>query len=594
MNEPASIVPNEAEQATLWLDNFEKALRGTDRAALTGLFADESHWRDMLAFNWTVTPHESREAIVDDLLARQPKVNARNFQVAEGRTPPRRIGRIGIDVIESIFSFETDVARCNGVLRLPVEDPSRAWVFSTSLTEIKGHEEPTGARRPTGSAYSRNFGGDNWADLREKEQAFEDREPTVLIIGGSQFGITMGARLGLLGVDTLAIERNPNVGDAWRNRYHSLALHNQVAINHFPYIPYPPNWPKYISKDMLANFVEWYATAMEVNIWTSSTFIEGEFDDEKGVWNALVRREDGTERVFHPKHVIYANGIVGSKKTPDVPGLGDFKGEVLHTEDFHSGEKYKGKHTLVLGVGTSGHDCAQDLHGHGAHVKMIQRGSSCVVSVEAAGFNNFIYYEEDLPIDDADLLGVAPTFSLLERGYQMNVRKMKEHDKALHEGLRERGFKLDFGTNGAGHQMKLRERHGGYYLNCGASELIISGEIDLLQWSDAERFVEDGLLMKDGRVEKADMVVAATGYHNQDYVVRQLMGDGIADKVGQIWGLNEQGELSNMFVPTPQQGLWFLGGGLSQNRVYTRYVALAIKAMELGLVEDRQADDAAS
>ena len=232
MNAPARIVANAAEQATRWLKNFEKALRGTDREALTGLFADECHWRDMLAFNWTVTPHESRGAIVDDLLARQPKVNARNFQVAEGRTPPRRIGRIGIDVIESIFSFETDVARCNGVLRLPVEDPSRAWVFSTSLTEIKGHEEPTGARRPTGAAYSRNFGGDNWADLREKEQAFEDREPTVLIIGGSQFGITMGARLGLLGVDTLAIERNPNVGDAWRNRYHSLALHNQVAINH--------------------------------------------------------------------------------------------------------------------------------------------------------------------------------------------------------------------------------------------------------------------------------------------------------------------------------------------------------------------------
>ena len=104
----------------------------------------------------------------------------------------------------------------------------------------------------------------------------------------------------------------------------------------------------------------------------------------------------------------------------------------------------------------------------------------------------------------------------------------------------------------------------------------------------------DALLEAKRPVHEADMVVAATGYHNQDYVVRQLMGDGIADKVGQIWGLNEQGELSNMFVPTPQRGLWFLGGGLSQNRVYTRYVALAIKAMELGLVEDRQADDAAS
>ena len=37
-----------------------------------------------------------------------------------------------------------------------------------------------------------------------------------------------------------------------------------------------------------------------------------------------------------------------------------------------------------------------------------------------------------------------------------------------------------------GHQMKLRQRFGGYYLNCGASELIVSGDIGLLQYSDID------------------------------------------------------------------------------------------------------------
>src|SRR5690606_15412605 len=144
---------------------------------------------------------------------------------------------------------------------------------------IKGHELPIRDRRPTGSAYSRNFGGANWADLRAREQAFEDREPAVVIVGGRQFGITTAARLRLLGVDALVIEKTPRIGDAWRNRYHSLALHNQVGRNHFPYLPFPENWPKYLSKDMIADFIEFYARAMECNVWTSSTFLGGAYDE---------------------------------------------------------------------------------------------------------------------------------------------------------------------------------------------------------------------------------------------------------------------------------------------------------------------------
>ena len=276
--------------------------------------------------------------------------------------------------------------------------------------------------------------------------------------------------------------------------------------------------------------------------------------------------------------------MLGSKRLPNVPGLEDFKGEVLHTEDYYSGERWAGKKVLVMGTGTSGHDTAQDLHGHGASVAMIQRGSTTVVSVEAACFNNSVHYDENISIEDADLLGVAATFNLLKRGYQMNVVRMKEHDKDLIAGLEARGFKLDWGPDEAGHQMKLRDRFGGYYLNCGCSDLIVSGEVGLVQWDDAERFVENGLLMKDGRVVEADLLVTATGYDSQEAVVTQLLGKQVANKIGPIWGLDSQGEIRNIFGPTAQEGLWFLGGGLSQNRVYSRYLALQIKARELGLV----------
>jgi putative flavoprotein involved in K+ transport len=256
----------------------------------------------------------------------------------------------------------------------------------------------------------------------------------------------------------------------------------------------------------------------------------------------------------------------------------------MHTHGYREGSRWRGKHALVLGAGTSAHDIAQDLHMHGAHVKLIQRGSVTVVSVDAAGLNHAVYYNEGLPTEDADLISISSTYPLLVRSYQMNVKRMLEVDKALIAGLAAKGFKNDMGEDGTGHQMKLRRRFGGYYLNCGASDLIISGDIGLMHYEDIEHFVTDGALMKDGRIERADLLVTATGYHRQQDVVRGLLGDRIADRVGMVWGLDDDGELANMFKPTPQRGLWFIGGGFAQARIYSYYVALQIKAREAGLV----------
>jgi len=51
-----------------------------------------------------------------------------------------------------------------------------------------------------------------------------------------------------LQIDTLIVDREARIGDNWRNRYHALTLHNQVQVNHLPYMPFPPNWPVYIRR----------------------------------------------------------------------------------------------------------------------------------------------------------------------------------------------------------------------------------------------------------------------------------------------------------------------------------------------------------
>jgi putative flavoprotein involved in K+ transport len=117
--------------------------------------------------------------------------------------------------------------------------------------------------------------------------------------------------------------------------------------------------------------------------------------------------------------------------------------------------------------------------------------------------------------------------------------------------------------------------------------LIIDGEVGLLQFDQIERFVESGALLKDGSVKCVDLIILATGFVSQEVVVTKLLGDGVAKKVGPVWGFGADGEMSNMWKRTAQEGLWFVGGSFANCRTYSRYVALQIKAIEEGLLAKR-------
>ncbi len=578
---------------TRWLNAFEVALGAGDPDAVAALFQADGHWRDLVAFTWHITPCIGSDKIAAAMVAAQKSIKARGFRIAANRTLPRRIRRLGIDVIEAIVEFETEVGRANGVIRLVTEDAAgagdgaKAWILMTALDELKGFEEHVGDRRPTGEAYSRNFGGENWLDQRLKSQAYDDREPTVLVVGGGQAGLGIAARLGQLDVDTLVVDRLPRIGDCWRTRYHSLALHNQIHVNHLPYMPFPPTWPKYIPKDMLGNWFESYADAMSINFWTGTEFVCGAYDDAAKCWSAVVRRSDGSERTLRPRHVIFANGVSGIPKMPALPGLDDFAGDVMHSHSFTDGSAWRGKKALVLGTGNSGHDVAQDLHSHGVDTTIIQRGSGTVVSIDPSAKLNYALYDEGAPLEDSDLFAATATYPLIVRGYQMAVERMVEYDKDLIEALIARGFKYDLGEDKTGHQMKYRRRGGGYYLDAGCSGLIIEGEIGLLQFDTIKRFTAEGALLNDGTTVPADLLVLATGYHTQQELVRRLLGDAVAERVGPIWGIDDEGEMANMWKRTAQDGLWFMAGSLAQCRIYSKFLALQIKALEEGLIGAR-------
>ena len=572
-----------------WLGAFERALNGEDAADVSALIEDDGNWRDVLAFTWRIVPTVGATDIAAGMVARQPVVQAKNFEISQDRTPPRRVKRLGRDCIEAMFAFNTVFGNCEGVLRIaPANEAGsafKAWVISTSLESLTGFEEQIGANRPSGAAYSRNFGGDNWEGVRAKAQAYENRDPTVLVVGGAQAGLSAAARLNQLGVNTLVVEKWPRIGDSWRKRYHSLALHNSIHVNNLPYLPFPPTWPNYIPKDMLGLWFEFYAQVMEINHWTNTEFTKGEWDADAKCWIATLKTADGGERIMRPRHIVFANGVSSYPLKPEIPGIDTFKGEVIHSEGFDSGAPYAGKRALVIGTGSSGNDIALDLHSFGCETTIVQRGSTTVVSIDPSAKLNYALYDEGLPVDDCDLIGTSATPPMTVKGYQLAVKRMLELDKEMVEGLKGIGFKFDVGEDGTGHQMKYRRRGGGYNLDAGSSALMIKGEIGLLQHDTIERYCEEGALLKDGAIAPADVIVLATGYFPQGELVRRALGQEMADKIGPIWGEDADGELANMFKRTPQEGVWFIAGSLTQARVYSKYMALQIKALEEGLVD---------
>lgn len=571
-----------------WLADLEAGIAASGDEALAAAIHPDGHWRDLVALTWHIRTVSGGGGIAAAFRGFAAEARPTAFRIDPARTPPRRVTRAGTDAIESFFAFETALGRANGVVRL-IPDAAdggrlKAWTLLTALDAISGHEETVGSARPSGEVYSRDFSGPNWLDRRQAAAAYADRDPEVLVVGGGQAGLSIGARLTQLGVDTLVIDREARIGDNWRKRYHALTLHNQVHVNHLPYMPYPPNWPTYLPKDKIAGWFEAYAEAMELNFWTGTEFEGGSYDPASGRWTVTLVR-DGKRREMRPRHVVMATGVSGIPNLPKIPTLENFRGEVIHSGSYASAEGREGKRVVIIGTGTSAHDIAQDLHSHGAgRVTMVQRSPTTVVSVEPSAQLPYALYEEGPPLDDCDLIAASMPFGPLKTAHEMAAAKGTEIDRPLLDGLRRAGFRIDE-EDRTGWQFKYLQRGGGYYFNVGCSELIVDGKVGLIQYDDIDRFVEDGVLLKSGETLPADLVVLATGFKGQEALVEKLFGREVADRVGRIWGFDEDAqELRNMWIRTGQPGLWFIAGSFAQCRIYSKYLALQMKACLAGLI----------
>jgi putative flavoprotein involved in K+ transport len=570
------------------LSKLEEALSANDADAAAHLFAPVSYWRDILSFTWNIRTMEGRDEIRDMLAAQLPKLRATDFQVTEDAKEED-------GTLEAFIAFETDVARCEGHIRI------RDGLIHTLLTavrELKGHEETIRRRRPLGARHTIEPGAPTWAESRAAESAAmgRDVQPFVLVVGSGQAGCALGARLKQLRVPALVIDRHERVGDAWRKRYKSLCLHDPVWYDHLPYLDFPDNWPVFAPKDKIADWLEFYASVMELDVWTRAEATRAEWDEAAGHWRVTVRRE-GEDVTLTPTHIVFATGNYGRPYTPHFPGMETFRGEQHHSADHPGPDAYAGKKVVIIGSNNSAHDIAAALYEVGAEPTMVQRTSTCVIRSDSlmeyglGPLYSEAATEAGIGTHKADLLFASVPYALMAEDGKRLTDRIREVDADFYSRLEASGFWLDFGADGSGLGMKYLRRGSGYYIDIGASDLVADGRIRLAQGQVTE-IVEDGVILEDGRKLPADVIVYATGYGPMNDIVADLVDEETAAKVGKVWGLGSgtpkdpgpwEGEQRNMWKPTAVRNMWFHGGNLHLSRHYSLYLAMQLKARLEGI-----------
>jgi putative flavoprotein involved in K+ transport len=576
------------ERATDWLSAFSGALARKDAPAAAALFETDGFWRDLVSFSWNLKTVQGRDAVADMLKATLATTKPDHWKI-DGEATEKD------GVVEAWLTFETALARGRGHLRLRGD---KAWTLLTTAQELKGFEEKKGRRRWNGAEHGVHPGRKNWLELKTEEEAAlgYTKQPYVLIIGGGQGGIALGARLKRLGVPTLIVEKNERPGDSWRKRYKSLCLHDPVWYDHLPYLPFPDDWPVFSPKDKIGDWLESYTKIMELNYWTKSECKSARYDDAKKEWVVEVVR-DGKPVTLRPKQLVLATGQAGVPNMPDYPGMQEFKGKQRHSSQHPGGENWAGKKCVVVGSNNSAHDIAADLWENGAEVTMVQRSSTHVSRSESLmEVTTYPLWGEEalekgITTEKADMIAASIPYKLLGEFQKPLYAEIKRRDADFYERLKKSGFMLDFGDDESGLFMKYVRRGSGYYIDVGASELICNGSIKLKQ-GKIERVTPTGLKFTDGSELQADLIVYATGYGSMNGWAAQLISQEVADKVGKCWGLGSdttkdpgpwEGELRNMWKPTQQEGLWFHGGNLHQSRHYSQFLSLQLKARMEGL-----------
>ena len=307
-----------------------------------------------------------------------------------------------------------------------------------------------------------------------------ERRP--IVVGAGPAGLAVAGSLARRGISCLLLEQGRAVGSSWRRHYDRLHLHTDKAHSALPFLPFPRSCPRYPSRQQVIDYLEDYARGFGLQPLYGQEVREARRADDR--WQV-----DTGDASYSGPELVIATGHNRERYIPELPGMADFRGTLLHSADYRNGAPYRKQKVLVVGLGNSGGEIAIDLCEHGAHVSLAVRGPVNVVPRDLFGIPIVAVAaaERALPPRLADALN-APIL----RAALGDLRAC---------GLRRPAY-------GA---MTLFQREARPPLiDVGTIRLIRRGAISVLP--GVAGFAAENVVFSDGTRAGFDAVVLATGY----------------------------------------------------------------------------------
>jgi cation diffusion facilitator CzcD-associated flavoprotein CzcO len=310
-------------------------------------------------------------------------------------------------------------------------------------------------------------------------------ETETLIIGAGPGGLACAACLRTLGLPFTLVEQSDVIGSRWRRHYERLNLHTARQHSALPFLPFPPDTPRYPTREQVIRYLDLYARHFRIAPLFGCRV------------SVLKRRNDawvadtGTSQ-FRSSRVIVATGINAIPYLPSWPGHERFRGEIIHSSEYRTGEPFRRRRVLVVGFGNSAGEIAVDLHSHGARVALAVRNAVNVVPRDILGLPilSVSIALSRLPPRLADALAAPLVRLTIGDIARLGLRKSVQ------------GPLTEIATRG---RLPL--------LDHGTLRLIRAGRIEIL--GEVTALDETSAWLRDGSSREFDAIVAATGFRSE-------------------------------------------------------------------------------
>lgn len=309
-------------------------------------------------------------------------------------------------------------------------------------------------------------------------------ETPVLIIGAGPAGLAIAGRLRRLHIPFEIIEKSEHVASTWHAHYDRLHLHTVKERSHLPHLPFPEDYPRYVSRQQLVAYYEMYAKAFDIK----PHFGEEVISIKKSNDHWRVKTLSGKK--WDAQHVVIATGVNRSVNRPLFEGEETFQGRILHSRLYKNADAFHDQKVLVVGMGNTGAEIALDLSEHNIETYLSVRSPVNIVPRDTfAGPTQLTALRlSKLPIGLGDRLG-----NLLRTLMVGNLSKYGIQTPKLAPAAQLRTF----GKTPV--------------IDIGTVAQIKAGKIKVLP--GIQRFEKDGVIFSNGKKHPFDTVILATGYH---------------------------------------------------------------------------------